>query len=252
MISKRNKNFNRIILLPIILYPFIFFGTIFFFDDPSANPIKVWLLFFAVNAYPLYLYILYKLNLKIYAKNAKLGHLLPLAFIALFAFVIFKEIGDSRRYKREREQKEILRKQAGYLGHCKTYKLVNDSLFYRNTFIKTTEQEVSLINCQYAKDSFHVYREERTIDQADPFTFERLNRLWQKDKNRLYYGGLAIDYVDYNSFEVLDANYSKDKNSVYYYQNVLEGAKAESFKVDPMTNKGSDGVNEYHFGKLVQ
>jgi len=45
---------NASILSPILIWPFVLYTTIFFFDNPK-NLGLTYLLFFAVNAYPVYL-----------------------------------------------------------------------------------------------------------------------------------------------------------------------------------------------------
>src|SRR5699024_5207615 len=76
-IPTKFKWINWLILIPILLWPLVFFMTIFFFDDPNANPIMVWGLFFAVNLYPLYLIVLFELNARLYKKSKIIGNIIP-------------------------------------------------------------------------------------------------------------------------------------------------------------------------------
>jgi len=66
------KIVNWLILLPILIWPLIFFMTAFFFDAPGQNPVKVWPLVIGVILYPLYLFILFELNARLYKKINKL------------------------------------------------------------------------------------------------------------------------------------------------------------------------------------
>jgi len=75
-------------LTPILLWPLIFYGSVFFFDDPNSNEILVFLAFILVNAYPLYLIGSVVLSNRIYAKNYKISIALLLWPIALFGFLI--------------------------------------------------------------------------------------------------------------------------------------------------------------------
>jgi len=50
---------NKLTLLPIVLWPFVFFTSIFIFDNPS-NMGKAYLLFFGLNSYRLYFFCLLK------------------------------------------------------------------------------------------------------------------------------------------------------------------------------------------------
>jgi hypothetical protein len=79
------KFLNLSILLPILLWPLIFFTTIFFFDNPS-NLIMIFILFIIVNAYPIYLIILVLINAKLYTWNKWLGLILPFVIILSLGF----------------------------------------------------------------------------------------------------------------------------------------------------------------------
>lgn len=75
-------------LLPILLWPIIFYGSIFLFDDPSADQNVQYLLFYGLNAYPLYLIINALISSKIYDKLRTLSYLLISWPIALFSLLI--------------------------------------------------------------------------------------------------------------------------------------------------------------------
>ncbi|MFA7445999.1 MAG: hypothetical protein WCY89_08635 [Flavobacteriaceae bacterium] len=87
-IPKKFKWINWLILTPILLWPLVFFMTVFFFDDPNANPIMVWGLFFAVNLYPLYLFVLFELNARLYKKIKITGYVIPLLVVAGLLYII--------------------------------------------------------------------------------------------------------------------------------------------------------------------
>ena len=74
------KILNLSILLPVLLWPLVFYGTIFFFDNPS-NYTYTYLMFFLFNAYPLYLIILALLNARLYIWNRPLGVILPIVIL---------------------------------------------------------------------------------------------------------------------------------------------------------------------------
>jgi hypothetical protein len=88
------------------------------------------------------------------------------------------------------------------------------------------------------------YDKKRIIKDADPKTFEVLNRHYTKDKNNFYicsWSGLdlfristkceKIKNVDRESFKPLDEGYARDKNYIYFYGNIIENGDSESFKI---------------------
>ena len=79
------KLLNLSILLPILLYPLVFYTTIFFFDNPKNLGLTN-LLFFAVNAYPLYLVIITYLNSLLFQKNKIFGSILPVSILLTLLF----------------------------------------------------------------------------------------------------------------------------------------------------------------------
>ncbi len=92
--SRAIKVLRIMSLMPILLWPLIFYSTIFFFDDPNSNETLVYFTFCAVNAYPLYLIGNVIVSNKIYPKNPRLsmGLLLwPLILFALIFFYIFRK-----------------------------------------------------------------------------------------------------------------------------------------------------------------
>ena len=61
------KLLNLSILLPIIIWPFILFGSIFIFDNPENFALAL-LLFLGIIAYPVYLLVIAELNARLYLK----------------------------------------------------------------------------------------------------------------------------------------------------------------------------------------
>ena len=60
---------NYISLAPIVLWPIVFFGSIFMLDDPKASV----LLFFTINCYPFLLIGLTLLSFNVYTYNKLLA-----------------------------------------------------------------------------------------------------------------------------------------------------------------------------------
>jgi hypothetical protein len=75
-------------IIPILAWPIIFYMSIFFFDNPNANPMMVWGLFIGVNSYPLVLIGNLFLGNKLYKKNRIIGYLIMLWPLILFGCFI--------------------------------------------------------------------------------------------------------------------------------------------------------------------
>lgn len=67
----------------------------------------------------------------------------------------------------------------------------------------------------YVKDQYHVYKEGKIIEGADPTSLEVLSGDWLKDKNAIFYGAHQIFEADLATFEVIDAELARDKNYLY-------------------------------------
>ena len=81
------RRLNYVALSPILLWPLVFFGTIFFFDNPE-NILQTILLFIAVNSYPFLLGGIVLLSFKLFNKNKFISTLLPLVPIGFFIYFI--------------------------------------------------------------------------------------------------------------------------------------------------------------------
>ena len=196
------KILNLAILIPVLLCPFVFFTTIFFFDNPK-NLFLTFLLFIAVNAYPVYLALLAYGNYKLFHNRKFLALVLPLTFLlALIGGTIYVVPSVSKNLK----QAEEVSKQ----------KEVNGDL-----------------GLGYRKDKLHVYSDDTIIKDADPATFEMVNWQWQKDSKSYFYQGKLVPYIDYATFQYLDYHYAKDKNNVYYNDKIIEGADAKTTVLFP-------------------
>lgn len=113
-IPRKFKYVNWIILFPVIFWPLIFYGSVFFFDNPNANPMMVWALLFGVNLYPIYLFLIFELNARLYRKIKFAGYILPLMIIGGFIYFFISNYNSSREYKKERLIENQKRIEVGY------------------------------------------------------------------------------------------------------------------------------------------
>lgn len=207
------KIFNLIILVPILLCPYVFFTTIFFFDNPK-NLFLTFLLFLAVNAYPLYLALLAIGNYKLYRRNKYLSFILPLIFLfTISGGTIYIILSMKQALK---EQKES----------------VND------------------LGLGFRKDSLHVYYNDTIVKDADPTTFEVINGYWEKDTHSYYAKGKLFPGIDSTTFQILDIDQAMDKNNVYFENYIIEGADVKTYRVQgDYCGKDTNGC--YKQGKRV-
>jgi hypothetical protein len=250
-IPKNFKWINWFILIPILFWPLIFFGTIFFFDDPNANPLMVWALFIGVNLYPVYLIVLFELNARLHKRIKFAGYILPILIIGSLSFIIVREYISSKQFAKEREIENQNRIEAGYIGNCDTYKIKDDIVSYKDSIMNADSKSFEYLSCHYGKDKKQAYKGKEPIIGSDPESFVIVDYQWQKDKNRYYHQGVALESVDYQTFEILDLGYSKDKNAVYYKKHTVEEAEPKTFEINRMNGIGDDGKNEFKHGKII-
>lgn len=186
-ISKSFKWINWFILLPILLWPLIFFGSVFFFDDPHANLIFVWILFISVNLYPLFLFGLFELNARLYRKSKTIGYIIPVLVLVGLLYIIGNLFLPSKQFSKERETEDQIRKSLGYIGSCNTYRILNGSVYYRDSLFNADPITFEYLGCHYGKDKNIAFKGKEPIDGSDTETFEIIDQQWQKDKNRYYY-----------------------------------------------------------------
>ena len=214
---------NLVILLPILIWPFIFYTTIFFFDNPE-NLGLTYLLFFVVNAYPIYLLIIAFFNSKLFLKNRILGLILPLIVAVGGLYAAFSIRKDSEERLAEVEKIEKEREAQGFISVSDDFKIIDDKVFRYDTL----------------------------IEGADAKTFEIVSWGWQRDKNNYYRFGKRVPAIDRETFEDLDYHYGKDKNHAYYDDKIIEGADAKTFYHIEGTQDAKDKNNCYRWGEKVE
>lgn len=250
-IPTKFKWINLLILIPILLWPLVFLMTIFFFDDPNANPIMVWGLFFAVNLYPLYLFVLFELNARLYKKLKIVGYIIPSLIFGSLLYIFGSFYISNKQSSKEQEIANQERKEAGYIGNCDTYRILNNSVYYKDSVLNADALSFEYLGCHYGKDKNIAFKGKDPIQGSHSESFEIIDWQWQKDNFTYYYKGEAMNGIDYPTFEILDLSYSKDKNKVYFRMKTVKEAQPETFKINRMTGIGDDGINKYEHGKKI-
>lgn len=246
------KLLNLVILLPILLWPFVLYISIFIFDNPH-NLALAYFIFFALIAYPLYLLIIAELNSRLFFKSRNLSLILP---FSIFTFIIFGILYIAYSINSAVEERIINnnnRVRQGWLGDCDTYRKNKNKIYFNDTLVNGIDAKTAeYVDCFYIKDAKQVYSGKEAIVGSDPKTFEILNWAWQKDKTKCFYQGKPIPNIDVKTFTLLQNNYSKDKKSVYYYDKIVIGADPNTFEVDDFTYIGKDKNNEYENGEKIK
>lgn len=247
-IPSRFKWVNLIILVPILFWPLVFFLSVFFFDDQTADRKSMNTLFVGVNLYPIYLFIIFELNARLYRKIKFAGYILPFIMILSLSYFFISQYNSIKKLEHKRTQKIQKRKEAGYIGICDTYKIKNNVVFYNDSIMKADPSSFEYLDCHYGKDKSIVFKGKNKIKDSDPESFEILNWQWQKDRNNYYFHGEAFKKIDYSTFVILDLSYSKDKKRVYYDTTVIQDANPKTFRINEMKGIGLDDKNKYKHG----
>ena len=214
------KILNLVILIPILLCPFVFFTTIFFFDNPK-NIFLAFLLFILVNTYPVYLLLLAFGNYKLYRRSKLLSLVLPLSFLLAIVIATSSIIPGVREKLKQIEEVNKQDIATGNLG------------------------------MGFRKDELHIYYDDTIVKDADPATFEIVSRDWSRDSKSYFFHGKLVSYIDRATFQDLDYHYGKDKNNVYYDDQIIKDADANTFQHIQGTQDGKDKNGCYRYGEKV-
>ncbi len=79
---------NWLSLTLILVWPLVFFTSIFMFDAPGSDTLPNYLLFFAINGYPLLLVGIAFLSVGLYPRNRIAATLLPCIPLAVFGWLL--------------------------------------------------------------------------------------------------------------------------------------------------------------------
>ena len=107
-----------------------------------------------------------------------------------------------------------------------------------------------LLDRNLARDRNYVWTMDTPVSGADPDTAEVLhpNFVW-KDQHQVYYQGRAITNADPKSFQHLGSSYYKDANAVYWCSTALEDGDPTTFEILPDSVFGKDKNQVYRSGE---
>lgn len=136
-----------------------------------------------------------------------------------------------------------------FSGCQNSYKEIDGKIYYNWSSGATMKMENKLVKDADAtsfqsiknkekialgKDKYHVFKEDKIIENADPKTFELIKERFWKDKNRVYflkvYGNdCVINNADPESFIILKDFWVKDKNNAFYIFDKLKKVDLQTF-----------------------
>lgn len=272
------KAFVWVMVLTLLLWPVLFFVSVFFFDAPVRSAVDsicrmgmvltIWL-------YPLYLFPLMALWFRLSKRMGATWLFYSCPLIPVGVFSLFMVIGSSEYVELNPEGYD----PQTYKHINKTYATDINHVYYCNKILEGADPtSFYVLNEDYAADSQHVWFNELIIPGADPktfvapddndalghdaydyymgaeplyvadiSTFRQINNIWAIYSRNVYYLNVegfsedkAVPIGDYHTFRTLNKYYAADDKCVYYENNILEGADPKSFTI-------LEG--EYHYAK---
>ena len=79
---------NILSILPVFLWPCVFYGSLFLFDNPS-NMGSAFLKFILVNIYPIVILTLSRLSYMLFRKARTIAVIIPALLVATWAVLLF-------------------------------------------------------------------------------------------------------------------------------------------------------------------
>jgi hypothetical protein len=204
---------NLTILIPVIFWPVVLFGSIFIFDNPG-NFFLTLLLFVLILAYPIYLFFLLKLNKRLFRFNRLIATLFPLIFSSVIVIYMLNFLG-------------------GPSAIIKFFSMIGNKPQIETDY-------ANVIGFNYRKDATTLYYGDSIVPNADLSTFQLINFEWARDRNTIYYMGVPVPKIDTQSFTYLGSGYSMDTNYVYYDTMIVEGADRNNFYFIAESQDGKD------------
>ena len=119
----------------------------------------------------------------------------------------------------------------------RAYGVDEQNVYLEGRRIKLAEASSwQLLERGYSRDDKHVFYYSRVVDGADVASFIVDNSIEDvycigRDKANIYINGEAINQADPDTWQLLDRGYSKDAHRVFYHVHIVEGADPTSFEV---------------------
>ncbi|MCK5319948.1 DKNYY domain-containing protein [Candidatus Parcubacteria bacterium] len=178
---------------------------------------------------------------------------------------IINNIPDLQQDESDEQETEEIKEDYKDVSLGNGYKIVNDSLYFRDKKIeKADPYSFTPLNNYYQKDNNYVFYLKEAIEGSDSESFKIIERgCYAQDKNNIYYLKHArnskptliiIKNIDFNTLEFLKiplpnmGYYFKDKNNVYMGDMTIIGADPKTFEFIHY-NYAKDINNIYYLGE---
>ena len=223
------KNFVRLMLLTLLLWPIGFFVSIFFFWDASIqssiDEICRWGATLTIWLYPIYLIPLIRLWFKFSKKLGRTWLFFFCPFVPVVVICLFLAFTSSLSEISERKPEYD---PLTYKCLNKTYALdVNHAYYWDEILEGANPSTFKVLGHHYATDLHHVWYNDIIIEGADPATFVvpygdisdlahfALSHL-AHDAHDYYMGDRPLHVANMGSFRLIDDNWALDSLQVYY------------------------------------
>lgn len=120
--------------------------------------------------------------------------------------------------------------------------------------LSTDAPNFALVGAGYSKDSGAVYFLDKTVEGADPASWESFQKgPYGRDAESVYHEGSRLPEADPASFEALNYHYGKDGHSVWFDELEVEGADPATFEASSeKMAEGRDKNFTYDRGKKTR
>lgn len=211
-------------LISLLLWPMIAFGSIFIFDAPIHNQydeiarsgivLTIW-------AYPILLFLLFRLGFKLSVKSNSQGWYYAMPCIPFMLVVAFCILASSEisQYKPDGYDSETFERID------QSYAKDKNHAYLHNIVIEgALPESFEVVGEGYAKDALHVFFERELVPGADPASFvlgkkpkkEFFAIVLAHDNKDYYYCSTPLHVADYESFKLVKDGWYIDRKQVYY------------------------------------
>lgn len=213
-----------VMLLSLLLWPMIAFGSIFIFDAPIHNQydgIARYGIVLTIWAYPILLFVLFRLGFKLSERSNTLiwFYVMPwVPFLLVVGFFIL-ESSELSQYKPDNYDSRT------FLRIDKSYSKDKNHVYLNNEVIEGALPESFIVVGEgYSKDALHVFYEHELVSGADPASFvvseepkeDHFFIVLAHDNKDYYHRSTPLQVADYDSFKSVKDGWFIDQKQVYY------------------------------------
>lgn len=218
------KIFFWLMVISLLIWPLLFFGSLFLFDAPFRSTVDEtcrYGIFITILLYPIYLFPLMRFCLwaSRRLKASWLFFLCPL--IPIVVISLFIKIASSEYAAEKPEGYD----SSTFVRLNEAYSKDVNHVYYHNEILNLADpSSFRVLNENYSADNRYVWYNNDTIPGADPATFvapENKNDFsfslsLAHDAHDYYHGTSPLHVADVSSFKEIDGSWAIDCKNVYY------------------------------------